>query len=84
MSDPTPLTFWLVERGQSEGFVPPVYYASYASKTKWTSSVAEAVRFASRSDAALFIDRQFDGTGITARPVEHGFLDEAFKRAFGA
>lgn len=70
-------TFWLVERGQAEGFDPPVYYATHGSKTKWTGAATLAVPFESKADAELFINHQLDGTGITARAVEHAWFAQS-------
>lgn len=65
---------WLVERGQSEGFTPPVYYGSYAAGPQvWTSDAFKAVRYASGAEADEWIAKHVTPRGIGARAVEHGF-----------
>ena len=72
MSEQKTTFAWLIERGQPEGIDPPVYYSTYAAKTKWTPDANLAVRFTSKADAEAFIE---DRWGFISRAVEHGFVE---------
>lgn len=75
-------TAWLIERGQPEGHVPPVWRLpdvdgdTSARSGDWTTNAWDAQRFASRAEAEAFIEAHSPIPGNRdriGRAVEHGF-----------
>lgn len=68
-------SFWVVERGQPEGFTPPEYIAdvSYFDGERWTSDIHAASKWDTEDDAQKWIDAY----GIAGRPVSHGWMERA-------
>jgi hypothetical protein len=72
-SEPESWSAWLIERGQPEGHVPPLYYAGNLMadpEARWTDNPWEALQIPDRAEA----ERIMAGNRITVgRPVAHGF-----------
>jgi hypothetical protein len=78
-----PIEFaWLIEDGRHsgypEGYEPPIYYAAEqrrANYPSWTKDAFAAMRFASKAEAAAFMESQRDGDRpMPGYPVDHGFF----------
>ncbi len=75
---------WLIERGQSMGQVPTVWYAGedrwgLTHAASWTEDAYRAIRFATREEAEAYIESRnppgplLASRGPFAIAVEHGF-----------
>lgn len=73
-------TFWLIERGQAEGFDPPEYYTGTTEfgailgggvEHGWTTSVTEAMRFVGDAEKPK-AERIAASLGV--RVVQHGWF----------
>ena len=79
------IVVWLIERGQSEGYASPIYYADRETQVKslrhdpaWTRDAYRAMRFPTKEAALTFMESQRDGDrSMPGRPVEHGFIEAA-------
>ena len=60
-------TFWLVERGQSEGQVPTVWWGH----SGWWDTVNEAERYPTRQKAQQVVDEQFTPPLSRGGPIAH-------------
>lgn len=67
----TDTTYWLIERGQPEGFDPPRWWAWYG---RWEADASRAEKFVSRASAEGFIASEFIPQ---ARATEHMFVSQA-------
>jgi hypothetical protein len=65
-------TFYVIERGQPEGFVPPEYIwaVSYYDGETWSPEIDLAAKWNTAAEAQQWIDAY----GIQGRPVEHGYF----------
>jgi hypothetical protein len=66
---------WLIERGQAEGHVPPIYYEGnmYSEPSlQWTANAWDALWSPDKAEA----ERLIEGNGLApATAVQHGFID---------
>jgi hypothetical protein len=74
-------TAWLVERGQPERHVPPVWRiagpkADYRDGEQWTEDAFEATRYATREEAQAVVDALFTGPSAVAEAALDAALAE--------
>jgi hypothetical protein len=67
--------FWLIERGQPEGHIPPLYWdgTSHMGHGAWVSDANEAAQFLSKEEADAAFAESFWGS-TPGRAVEHAWF----------